>query len=80
MITISDLSVRIAGRLLIENATVSIPDGMKAGLVGRNGAGKSTLFRVLTGDLSPEAGSVLPAASGAHRSGGAGSAGALKNR
>ncbi|QQM32302.1 ABC-F family ATP-binding cassette domain-containing protein [Martelella lutilitoris] len=58
MISISDLSVRIAGRLLIENASVSIPDGMKAGLVGRNGAGKSTLFRVLTGVLSPETGTV----------------------
>ena len=58
MISISDLSVRIAGRLLIENASVSIPDGMKAGLVGRNGAGKSTLFRVLTGALSPETGTV----------------------
>nr|WP_272211066.1 ABC-F family ATP-binding cassette domain-containing protein [Marinicella sp. W31]MDC2876955.1 ABC-F family ATP-binding cassette domain-containing protein [Marinicella sp. W31] len=58
MISISDLSVRVAGRLLIEHASVSIPDGMKAGLVGRNGAGKSTLFRVLTGTLSPETGSV----------------------
>ena len=58
MISISDLSVRIAGRLLIEHATVSIPEGMKAGLVGRNGAGKSTLFKVLNGVLSPETGSV----------------------
>ena len=58
MISISDLTVRVAGRLLIENASVSIPDGMKAGLVGRNGAGKSTLFRVLTGALAPETGTV----------------------
>ncbi|WP_132312407.1 ABC-F family ATP-binding cassette domain-containing protein [Martelella mediterranea] len=58
MITISDLSVRIAGRLLIEHASATIPEGMKAGLVGRNGAGKSTLFRVVTGDLTPETGSV----------------------
>ncbi|TPW29744.1 ABC-F family ATP-binding cassette domain-containing protein [Martelella alba] len=58
MITISDLSVRIAGRLLIENASVSIPDGMKAGIVGRNGAGKSTLFKVITGDLASETGFV----------------------
>ncbi|PRX09926.1 UNVERIFIED_ORG: ATP-binding cassette subfamily F protein 3 [Martelella mediterranea] len=58
MITISDLSVRVAGRLLIEHASVSIPDGMKVGLVGRNGAGKSTLFKVLTGALSSETGTV----------------------
>lgn len=58
MITISGLSARIAGRLLIDNASVSLPSGTKAGLVGRNGAGKSTLFRVITGDLASEAGTV----------------------
>ncbi|NRP71087.1 putative ABC transporter ATP-binding protein YheS [Ensifer psoraleae] len=58
MIQIAGLSARIAGRLLIENASVTLPAGTKAGLVGRNGAGKSTLFRVITGELSAEAGSV----------------------
>ncbi|OWV67810.1 glycosyl transferase family 1 [Rhizobium sp. R339] len=58
MITITDISARIAGRLLLDNAAVSLPSGTKAGLVGRNGAGKSTLFRVITGDLSAETGSV----------------------
>ena len=58
MITLNDISARIAGRLLIENATVSIPDGAKVGFVGRNGAGKSTLFRVITGEMPTETGSV----------------------
>ena len=58
MITITDLSARIAGRLLLDNASVSLPGGVKAGLVGRNGAGKSTLFRVITGDLASESGTV----------------------
>lgn len=58
MITITDLSARIAGRLLLDNASVTLPAGAKAGLVGRNGAGKSTLFRVITGDLAAESGSV----------------------
>ncbi|MGZ2482857.1 ATP-binding cassette subfamily F protein 3 [Rhizobium pisi] len=58
MITITDISARIVGRLLLDNATVSLPSGTKAGLVGRNGAGKSTLFRVITGDLGAESGSV----------------------
>ena len=56
MITISGLTVRIAGRLLIENANLALPEGAKAGFVGRNGAGKSTLFKAITGELSPEAG------------------------
>jgi ATP-binding cassette, subfamily F, member 3 len=63
MITITDLSARIAGRLLLDHASISLPTGIKAGLVGRNGAGKSTLFRVITGDLTSESGSVtLPKA------------------
>ena len=58
MITITDLSARIAGRLLLDHASVTLPAGTKAGLVGRNGAGKSTLFRVITGDMTAETGSV----------------------
>ncbi|OWO93149.1 glycosyl transferase family 1 [Rhizobium esperanzae] len=58
MITITDISARIAGRLLLDNASLTLPSGAKAGLVGRNGAGKSTLFRVITGDLGWETGAV----------------------
>ncbi|WP_136658733.1 ABC-F family ATP-binding cassette domain-containing protein [Nitratireductor sp. XY-223] len=58
MLTISDLSARIAGRLLIDHASLTLPEGTKAGFVGRNGAGKSTLFRVISGDLAAETGSV----------------------
>ncbi|GGD85708.1 glycosyl transferase family 1 [Aureimonas endophytica] len=58
MLQINDLTARVAGRLLIDHASLSLPDGAKAGLVGRNGAGKSTLFRVITGDLAAETGSV----------------------
>ena len=58
MITITDVSARIAGRLLLDHASVSLPAGAKVGLVGRNGAGKSTLFRIVTGDLAAESGSV----------------------
>ncbi|TCQ97941.1 ATP-binding cassette subfamily F protein 3 [Neorhizobium sp. JUb45] len=58
MISISDLSTRIAGRLLLDKANVTLPSGTKAGLVGRNGAGKSTLFKVITGHHGAESGSV----------------------
>ncbi|WP_295811714.1 ABC-F family ATP-binding cassette domain-containing protein [uncultured Nitratireductor sp.] len=58
MLTISNLSLRIAGRLLIDQASLSLPAGTKAGLVGRNGTGKTTLFRAITGDLVSETGSV----------------------
>ncbi|WP_040617389.1 ABC-F family ATP-binding cassette domain-containing protein [Roseibium sp. TrichSKD4] len=58
MLQISDLTYRIAGRLLIAKATVTLPGKAKTGLVGRNGAGKSTLFKLITGDLSSETGFV----------------------
>ncbi|UDF30140.1 UNVERIFIED_ORG: ABC-F family ATP-binding cassette domain-containing protein [Roseateles sp. XES5] len=58
MITISGLTARVAGRLLIDNATLSLPSGVKVGIIGPNGAGKSTLFRVITGQLAAEAGSI----------------------
>lgn len=56
MLTIEDLSIRVAGRLLLENASVRVPMGSRTGLVGRNGTGKSTLFNVITGDLPSETG------------------------
>ena len=58
MLTINDLSLRIAGRLLLDHATLVLPAGTKAGLVGRNGAGKTTLFRAITGEMASETGSI----------------------
>lgn len=58
MITLNDISLRLAGRLLIDHATVAIPEGARVGLVGRNGTGKTTLFRAITGDLSLEGGEI----------------------
>jgi ATP-binding cassette subfamily F protein 3 len=58
MLIIDDLSVRIAGRTLIEGASARVTPGARVGLVGRNGTGKSTLFNVITGDLAAEHGSV----------------------
>src|SRR5918995_322108 len=58
MLIINDLSLRIAGRLLLDHASLTLPAGSKAGLVGRNGTGKTTLFKAITGDMSAETGSV----------------------
>jgi ATP-binding cassette subfamily F protein 3 len=56
MLVIEDLTVRVAGRLLIERASIRIPDGVRVGLVGRNGSGKTTLFNVIAGDVASEEG------------------------
>ena len=58
MLIIDDLTVRVAGRTLIENASARVTPGARVGLVGRNGTGKSTLFNVITGELHAEHGAV----------------------
>jgi ATP-binding cassette, subfamily F, member 3 len=58
MLSITDISVRIAGRLLIDQGTAQIVPGARVGLIGRNGAGKSTLFHAIRGELPLEAGSI----------------------
>jgi len=58
MLSIRDISIRIAGRVLIENSTVQIVPGARVGFVGRNGVGKSTLFRAIRSDLALEGGSI----------------------
>ncbi|MGL5164654.1 MAG: ABC-F family ATP-binding cassette domain-containing protein [Afipia sp.] len=58
MLSINDISVRIAGRLLIDQSTVQIVPGARVGFVGRNGVGKSTLFHAIRGELPTETGSI----------------------
>ena len=58
MLHVNEVTYRIAGRTLLEGATIALPDGVKAGFVGRNGTGKTTLFKLVTGEIAPESGSI----------------------
>jgi ATP-binding cassette subfamily F protein 3 len=58
MLTITDLSYRIQGRPLFENASLVLPDGSKTGFVGKNGTGKTTLFQLILGQIAPEGGTI----------------------
>src|SRR5437764_1674409 len=58
MLSMTDLTVRLAGRLLIDQSSVQITPGSRVGMVGRNGTGKSTLFKVIRGELAAEHGTV----------------------
>ena len=58
MLHVNDITYRIGARLLLDHATVALQDGAKTGLVGRNGSGKTTLFRLITGEITPETGSI----------------------
>ena len=49
MLQITDLTYRIAGRILLDGISLTLPDGHHAGLIGRNGTGKSTLLKIIAG-------------------------------
>ena len=50
MIKLDNITVQIASKILLENASMQISDGQKVGIVGTNGCGKTTLFKVLKGE------------------------------
>ncbi|MEE4210387.1 MAG: ABC-F family ATP-binding cassette domain-containing protein [Parvularcula sp.] len=58
MLHINDLTYRIEGRTLFDQATAMIADGWTVGFTGRNGTGKSTLFRLIREEIAADDGSV----------------------
>jgi ATP-binding cassette subfamily F protein 3 len=56
MLTIADLTYRIAGRTLLDGASAQVNAGWKVGLVGRNGVGKSTLLDLIRGERQADGG------------------------
>jgi zinc/manganese transport system ATP-binding protein len=59
LLTLDGIGVRLGGRQVLGDVTVSIRKGEFAGLIGPNGAGKTTLLRVILGLVEPSAGQVL---------------------
>ncbi len=59
MIIARAIAIEAGVRRLVSEASFSIHDGDRIGLVGRNGAGKTTLLRTLAGRRDPVEGSVL---------------------
>jgi ATP-binding cassette subfamily F protein 3 len=55
---IENLSYAIAGRALLDRASLMVDPGRRVGLIGRNGAGKSTLLKLIAGQLAPDGGSI----------------------
>ncbi len=58
VIEIKNLSKGYGDRLLIENLSFNLPPAGIVGIIGANGAGKTTLFRMITGQESPDSGTV----------------------
>ena len=55
----SELSLHFGATTILENISFSINEGDKLGIVGVNGAGKTSLFKIITGEYTPDTGSVF---------------------
>lgn len=58
MIEVKNLSKKYGSHVAVSNVSFTVKDGEILGFLGPNGAGKSTTMNILTGYLSPTAGSV----------------------
>jgi ATP-binding cassette ChvD family protein len=58
VIEFEHLSKGFGDRLLIDDLTFKLPPGGIVGVIGPNGAGKTTLFRMITGQETPDSGSI----------------------
>lgn len=58
MLTIKKMTKSLGGRVLFENAELTINWGERVALVGPNGAGKSTLFKIILGEEESDQGTV----------------------
>ena len=58
MLTLSNVTARLGGRVVLDRVSASIPVRARVGLVGRNGAGKTTLMTTIAGLREADDGSV----------------------
>ena len=54
----TNIELSYGDRRILDGVSLSIEPGERVGIVGRNGCGKSSLFKVITGTLKADAGSV----------------------
>ena len=58
VIELDDVSKSYDGKALFEGLTFNLPPGGIVGVIGPNGAGKTTLFKIITGQETPDNGTV----------------------
>ncbi|HEY0010064.1 MAG TPA: ABC-F family ATP-binding cassette domain-containing protein [Tepidisphaeraceae bacterium] len=61
LISVNQVSKTLGGKKLLTDITFVLAPGTKLGLIGPNGSGKSTLIKLLTGEHTPDAGTVKKA-------------------
>ena len=56
---VRNVSLKINGKMIVENVSLSIMPGEIVGLLGPNGAGKTSTFNLVVGNLKPNKGDIL---------------------
>ena len=59
VLVMEDLGLEIEGRTLVKDLTLTLSPGERLGIVGPNGSGKTTLLRAITGERSPDSGTLV---------------------
>lgn len=59
ILTVNNIQQSFGEEVILQNITFEMQKGERIGLVGVNGSGKTTLFKVLTGEYTPDTGSVV---------------------
>lgn len=59
VLSVSDVSLSFGGTTVLSDVSFSVNEGDRLGVIGTNGAGKTSLFRVITGEYTPDTGSVF---------------------
>ena len=59
MITLSNVELRRGIKVLLEDAELVVHPGQHIGIIGGNGTGKSSLFKLLLGEIAPDAGDLF---------------------
>jgi len=58
MISTSNISLQYGKRVLFDEVNIKFTGGNCYGIIGANGAGKSTFLKILSGEISPNSGTV----------------------
>ena len=58
MVVLKDVAKTMGERQLFEHVDLIVSPGRRMGIVGENGSGKTTLLRMITGDLTPDTGTI----------------------
>jgi zinc/manganese transport system ATP-binding protein len=59
LLRLENIAVRLGGRQIFSEVSLTVRDGEFVGIIGPNGAGKTTMLRIILGLQPPSAGQVL---------------------